>query len=146
MSLVRTYKFNNGNVEGYKFRLIDIPEDLYDLTEEKDKEDLPVVKLSDLIKHIDFTISHKELWAKIERENKASEWMFLLDPKTNQGYHINTAGKLRAIENVVLDDEGVWFFLEELQCEKSEKILLEEAETCRGMGVSFKIHGKEYTF
>ena len=146
MSLVRTYKFKGDNVEGYKFRMIDIPEDLYDLTDEKDKEDLPVVKLVDLIKHIDYKISSKELWDMIEKEEKPSEWMFLLDSKTNRGYHINTTGKLRDIKNVILDDEGVYFFLENLRCEKSKEILLEEAETCRGMGVSFEIHGKEYIF
>jgi len=146
MSLVRTYKFKDKELEGYNFRLIDISKDLFDLTEGENKEDLPVVRLVDLIKHIDYTISHEELWNMIEKEEKSSEWMFLLDSKTNQGYHINTTGKLRDVENIALDDEGVYFFLENLRCEKSKEILLEEAETCRGMGVSFEIHGKSYTF
>ena len=146
MSLVRTYKFKGDNVEGYKFRMIDIPEDLYDLTDEKNKEDLPVVKLIDLIKHIDYTISHKELWDMIEKEEQSSEWMFLLDSETNRGFHINTTGKLREVKNIVLDDEGVWFFLEELRCEKSKNILLKAMQMREDIGIQVTIHGQEYTF
>ena len=33
ISLVRRYKFKDGNIEGYKFRVIDFHNDLFDLTE-----------------------------------------------------------------------------------------------------------------
>ena len=145
MSLVRGYKFKEGKVENYKFQVIDLPDNLFDLTEDNTGT-VPVIKLVDLINHLDYKISDKDIWSMIDNEEKAPEYIFLLDQKTNQAYHITISGKLRNIENIVLDDEGVYFFLENLRCEKSKAMLLEEASVCTGMGVNIDIHGKDYAF
>ena len=145
MGLVRTYEFKEGKVENYSFQIIALPEDLYDLTEDT-KGIVPVIRLVDLIKHLDYKISDKDIWDMIDKEETAPEYMFLLKQTTNQAYHISTSGKLRNIESIVLDDEGIYFFLENLRCEKSKNILLEDASACTGMGITIDIHGQEYAF
>jgi len=147
MSLVRRYTYVDRILSKGVLRVVSIEENCVDaLIDEQYLDDIPVIRLVDLIKYLDYTISEKEIWNLIANEENASEYMFLLDPATNQAYHINTSGNLREVANIVLDDEGYYVFLEKLVCEKSAATSIGLFSECKGMGISVKIHGKDHAF
>lgn len=145
MSLTRTYKYVNGIIEGRDFRLLEeISCDA--LEEEKNPQDVPIIKLTELIKKLKYHISDKKLWDIIDHAKTAEEFMFLMNPETQQIFNIRTQGKLRTTQNIVIDDEGYYFFLEMFICKRSKNELLEMFEPCKGMNITVEIHGKERKF